>query len=234
MRSPLRIVAAVATLLVLGSVAAPGAAYAESGDRRVAQMRLRVVEAVNQGTLGEIERVRACAGEDLCGEVARLEAKLRDGCRLAADLRHVRGVVRHRAVPSVPVRVETPVETGARGAGWTPGGADVPAEPAEIPAEPAGGSAGAADASTDGSADASAEAQTGVSTGLSDGASAGGGEAGGEETVFQAARSAVPHTPVGVLCVLSGGGLALVGGGLAAAAVRRPGTGATRRLYKRG
>ncbi|MCX5388015.1 hypothetical protein [Streptomyces sp. NBC_00083] len=216
MRSLLRIAAAVAVLFVIGSLTAPGAAYAESGDEHVARLRLRVVESVNRETRGEIERVRACAGEnasgaDTSGRVARLEATLREGCRLAADLRSVRGVVRHRAVAAAASPRGSHGE--ARGASWTPGGADAPAE-------------APADLSADG-----ADVSSGVSSSRE-----GGGESGeSDESVFHAARSALPHTPVGVLCVLCGGGLALIGAGLAAGAVRRPGAGAVRgRLKRRG
>uniref|UniRef100_A0AAU2V4D9 Secreted protein n=1 Tax=Streptomyces sp. NBC_00003 TaxID=2903608 RepID=A0AAU2V4D9_9ACTN len=41
-------------------------------------------------------------------------------------------------------------------------------------------------------------------------------------SVFRAARTALPHTPAGVLSLVGGGALALVGGGVAAAVVRRP------------
>ncbi|MFJ8314257.1 MULTISPECIES: hypothetical protein [unclassified Streptomyces] len=80
------------TLLVLGVAVAPGAAYAVDGDDHVARMRLRVVNAINEDTRLEIERVRACTGGASSGEVARLEHKLQEGCRLAAELRAVRPV----------------------------------------------------------------------------------------------------------------------------------------------
>ncbi|MFE4870087.1 hypothetical protein [Streptomyces sp. NPDC056682] len=89
MRSLLRSAVAAATLLVLGVAVAPGAAYAVDGDDRVARMRLRVVDAVNEETRHEVERARSCGGGVASGEVGRLERKLARGCRLAAELRAI-------------------------------------------------------------------------------------------------------------------------------------------------
>ncbi|GGU46522.1 hypothetical protein GCM10010289_78840 [Streptomyces violascens] len=147
---------ATAILLVLGMAVGPGAACAADGDEHVARIRLRVVDAVNQETRVEIERARA--GLASSAEVARLEEKLQEGSRLAADLRTVRAV-RPRGAGS---------ESRIRSAG--DGGSE----------KPSGG------------------------------------------TAFQAARAALPHTPVGVLSLVGGGALALVGGGVAAAVLRQP------------
>ncbi|MFF4189294.1 hypothetical protein ACFYZ9_39515 [Streptomyces sp. NPDC001691] len=163
MRSLLRIAVAATTLLLLGLAVAPGTARAADGDEHVARIRLRVVDAVNEGTRAEIERMRARLGEDASGEVARLEHKLREGCRLAADLRAVREVRPRASIAAVPA-----------GSGRAPAGD--------------------------------------------------GGRSSGE-SVFQAARTAIPHTPTGVLSLVGGGALALVGGGVAAAVTRRPRTG---------
>ncbi len=93
---------AAATLLVLGMAVAPGTAYAMDGDERIARIRLRVVEAVNEETRDEIQRAHACPGSHSADEVDRLEAKLRAGCRLAEGLRHVRAAHgRGRAVHAV-------------------------------------------------------------------------------------------------------------------------------------
>jgi hypothetical protein len=156
MRSLLRIAVATATLLVLGMAVGPGAAYAADGDEHVARIRLRVVDAVNQETRVEIERARA--GLASSAEVARLEEKLQEGSRLAADLRTVQAV-RPRGAGS---------ESRLRSAG-----------------------------------DGDSEKPSG-------------------DTAFQAARAALPHTPVGVLSLVGGGALALVGGGVAAAVLRQP------------
>ncbi|MFE9405803.1 hypothetical protein ACFYNY_29330 [Streptomyces sp. NPDC006530] len=194
MRTLLRIAVAAATLLVLGMAVAPGAAYAMDGDERVARMRLRVVDAVNEGTRAEIQRAHDCPGSRSADEVDRLEARLREGCRLAAALRDVRAVRRRgrlvHAVGGGPVATPT---LGGSVPAPTPGG------PVGSPAP--GAPVGGARASVVGP-DAS-----------------GGGDADAQDTVFQAARAELPRLPVGVLSLVGGVALALVGGGMAMVAV---------------
>ncbi|AYG81283.1 hypothetical protein DWB77_03429 [Streptomyces hundungensis] len=189
MRSLLRIAVAPATLLVLGMAVAPGTAYAMDGDERIARIRLRVVEAVNEKTRDEIQRAHACPGSHSADEVDRLEAKLRDGCRLAQDLRHVRAAHgRGRAVHAV----------GG-------GSGDGPGAPGDGPGAPGGPGA-------------LADGPSG-SRGGPGGSGGGGADADVQGSVFQAARAELPRLPVGVLSLVGGGALALVGGGMAAVAV---------------
>ncbi|MFE4862557.1 hypothetical protein [Streptomyces sp. NPDC056670] len=193
MRSLLRIAVAAVTLLLLGMAVAPGAAHAVNGDERIAQMRLRVVDAVNEGTLGEIQRLRAAMRGDASDEVARLETKLRDGWQLAAELRSVRAaaVAHTRGV----MRGAVPVGSAV------------------------GSHVGPAAAMSAGSAPGPAVASGVRSVDPSSGAAARDGH---EDNVLEAARAALPGTPVGVLSLIGGGALALVGRGVAAAVVRRP------------
>lgn len=208
---------AAATFLLVGMAVAPGAAHAVNGDERIAQMRLRVVDAVNEGTLSEIQRLRGATGGGLSEEVVRLEAKLRSGWQLAADLRSVRshGAVQGRgfveaAGTHTAMRSATGAVAGDAGSGAallsTPASSTPAVYSVAYSVDPSGGSvSGSARASAGGSAAGSSS-----------------GRGRGGDNAFEAARAALPDTPVGVLSLIGGGALALVGGGMAAAVVRRP------------
>ncbi|MEU8964361.1 MULTISPECIES: hypothetical protein [unclassified Streptomyces] len=220
MRSLLRIAVAAATFLLVGMAVAPGAAHAVNGDERIAQMRLRVVDAVNEGTLSEIQRLRGATSGGLSEEVVRLEAKLRSGWQLAADLRSVRshGAVQGRGfVEAAGTHTAMRSATGAV-AGDAGSGAALLSTPASSASStPAVYSVAYSVDPSGGSVSGSARASAG---GSAAGSSSGRGRGG--DNAFEAARAALPDTPVGVLSLIGGGALALVGGGMAAAVVRRP------------
>ncbi|MEV6049307.1 hypothetical protein [Streptomyces xanthochromogenes] len=231
MRSLLRIAVATATLLLLGMAVAPGAAHAVNGDERIAQMRLRVVDAVNEGTVGEIQRLRAAVGGGSDQVVARLEARLRHGWQLAADLRSVRvpgaGHARGAGTSTSPGAsasaghsgVGTPVGGPARSATAQVGESSTGS--ATVPA--AGSATGSMVQAATGAAVVPAVYSVDPSAGSVGGSPGGASDRdSGGDNAFEAARAALPDTPVGVLSLIGGGALALVGGGLAAAVVRRP------------
>ncbi|MCT9091374.1 hypothetical protein N4G70_21260 [Streptomyces sp. ASQP_92] len=203
MRTLLRIAVAAATLLVLGMAVAPGAAYAMDGDERVARMRLRVVDAVNEGHQAQIQRAHDCPGSRSADEVGRLEARLREGCRLAADLRDVRAV--HRRGRLVHAVGGGPVATPTLG-GSVP--APTPGGPVATP--PSGGPVGSP--APGGPVDGARALVVGPDV-------SGGGDADTQDTVFQAGRAELPRLPIGVLSLVGGVALALVGGGMAMVAV---------------
>ncbi|MFE9536966.1 hypothetical protein [Streptomyces sp. NPDC006691] len=239
MRSLLRIAVAAATFLLVGMAVVPGAAHAVNGDERIAQMRLRVVDVVNKGTLSEIQRLRSATSGGLSEEVVRLEAKLHSGLQLAADLRSVRspGAVHGRGAVAGAGTSAAPGAATGGGTALAPSSSATRAAAGAVVA----GSGGAALMSTSvssasavsvvpsvgsvGSAGSSAGDSTSSSasdsaSGSADGSSSGRGHGG--DNAFEAARAALPDTPVGVLSLIAGGALALVGGGMAAAVVRRP------------
>jgi hypothetical protein len=130
MRSLLRIAAAAATLLVVGMGVGTGAAHAADGDERVARIRLRVVDAVNEETRAEIDRARA--GLASSGEVARLEEKFQEGSRLAADLRAVRAVRLREAGSENPVRSAADGDKPSRDNAFRAARAALPHTPAGV------------------------------------------------------------------------------------------------------
>ncbi|MGP9019386.1 hypothetical protein ACT1U9_13360 [Streptomyces sp. BR1] len=95
MRSLVRVagVAVCTAALSAVGVVGPVTSYAADGDERVAQLRARMVDTVNQETRHEIERLRECGDEASLAEADRLERLLRDSCRLSEQLHSVRAPV---------------------------------------------------------------------------------------------------------------------------------------------
>ncbi len=233
---------AAATFLLVGMAVVPGAAHAVNGDERIAQMRLRVVDVVNKGTLSEIQRLRSATSGGLSEEVVRLEAKLHSGLQLAADLRSVRspGAVHGRgpaagagtsaatgaatgggtalAPPSSATRAAAgAVAAGSGGAALMSASVSSVSSASAVSVVPSVGSVGSAGSSA---GDSTSSSASDSASGSADGSSSGRGHGG--DNAFEAARAALPDTPVGVLSLIAGGALALIGGGMAAAVVRRP------------